>query len=709
MTEFEAISGVKKIKAASLFVPILLVSLILRVVVVLLSGYELSEVLLVRAIISDIFIAAAVALLISLIPFRFLQFSLGILVCILGSANVEHILANGANMDVAFSKYLANTTFLSGSVLTLNLVLLAAITIGVFCCGVLYLEKIQEGPVPTFLKARALALSIGILSAISIVPLLLMPVTLVNASWTQTNFLEENIKAYIGENNSEQSPIADSSKIEKLLYYQDLSGQTILSESRKKNVVLILIEGISQVHLAQGLMPWLEETRHNQFQLSKYIANQRQTNRGLYSVLCGRYPNFIDKSAKADIVNSYGAQDPCLPQLLNESGYRTVFMQSAGLSFMRKDLFASAAGFSEYFGDSNYESAHGRTDWGVDDLTLYENARKKMSELRSQDSPWFLTLLTSGTHHPFNNPDGPNTQEGTIKYADKAIAKLIEWAIADDLLKDTLFIISSDEASTSDSLDLNNLISSNWAPLVVVDDQIGARANKSVFSHVDIPISVLDYLSIPVPTHLYGRSIFRNYETPRTVYFANVYTGLMFSLTGDSEIIACNRSIQCSRYASGGDFFRYPVSDLTEVALDPGDVELIRDVVYHSDQRYADFGSRPIFSLSDKEFSDQDSYVLLSQFKVPMKKGSILSFEIDIANNLGGPSGKLMTELIYHECPGPIASNKQQLFIDRGTVANIRELQIIAEEDMSICTFLIVHSQNRSKWGLQSLEVKLSG
>ena len=708
MTELEVISDTKKLNALSLFVPILLVFLVLRVVVIILSGYEFGEVLIIRAVVSDICIAAVVALLISLVPIRILQFILGSLVCILGSANVEHILANGANMDVAFTKYLTDPAFLSGSVFTADLALLVAISIGVFCCGVLYLEKIQNGQALAFLKLKALTLSIGILSAISIVLLLLMPVTLVNANWTQANFLEENIKTYIGENSAEQSPLVKNPKIEKLLYNQDLSGKSILSAERKKNVVLVLIEGISQVHLSQGLMPWLDEYRSGQFQIPKYIANQRQTNRGLYSALCGRYPNFIDKAAKADIVNSYGPQYPCLPQLLKESGYLTVFMQSAGLAFMRKDLFASAAGFNEYLGDRNYESAHSRTDWGVDDLTLYENARDKMSELRAQEKPWFLTLLTAGTHHPFNNPDGPNTQEAAITYADKSIAKLIEWAASDDLMSDTLFIISSDEASTGTSLDSKNLISSNWAPLVVVDDKIDARTNKSVFSHVDMPLSILDYLSIPVPTNLYGRSIFRNYETPRTVYFGNVYTGLMFSLTDDNKIIACNRSLNCSQYSTADDFFRYPLSDLKEVEIDPKNIQLIRDVVNHSDQRYADFGSRPIFSLSEKEYSDQDSYVLLSQFKVPLKKGATLSFEIDIANNLAEPSGKLMTELIYHKCPGPITSNKRHKFIERNEVANIRDLQIVAEEDMSICAFLIVHSETRAKWELQSLKVKLS-
>ena len=699
----------KKLNAPLLFVPLLLVFLILRAVAIILSGYELGDVIITRAVISDICIAAVLALLISIIPFRFLQFILGLLACILGSANVEHILANGANMDIAFSKYLTDTTFLSGSVFTPDLGLLVALSTGVFYFGVVYLEKLQKGQTPIFPEFKTPGLSVGILSALSTVLLLLIPVTLVNASWKQINFLEENIKTYIGEINTGKTQITENTEIRDLLYYQDLSGQTILSTSRKKNVVLILIEGISEMHLSQGLMPWLEKSRNNLFHLPKYIANQRQTNRGLYSVLCGRYPNFIDKAVKADIVNSDGSLYPCLPQLLNESGYHTVFMQSAVLSFMRKDLFASAVGFNEYFGDKSYKSFHNRSDWGVDDLTLYEHAREKMSELGSKDKPWFLTLLTSGTHHPYNNPDGPNTNEGAIAYADKSIAKFIEWAASDDLMKDTLFIISSDEASSSNKLDSKNFISSNWAPLVVIDDKIDSRINQNVFSQVDIPLSILDYLSFPIPANLNGRSIFRQYATPRTIYFANVYTGLLFSLTGDNEIIICNRSLYCSGYSTSNNFFRYPLNDFTKVSLDPESIEFIRGVVNQSDQRYVDFGSRPIFSLKDKEFSNRESYVLLSQFQVELKKGMTLSFEIDIANNLAKPSGKLMTELIYYKCPGGATSENRRLFIQENEVAKIRELQIIVKEDMDICSILTIHSETGAKWELQSLNVKLSG
>lgn len=80
MTDFKVITGTKKLNALSLFVPILLVFLVLRVAVIILSGYEFGEVLIIRAVVSDICIAAVVALLISLVPIRILQFVLGSLV-----------------------------------------------------------------------------------------------------------------------------------------------------------------------------------------------------------------------------------------------------------------------------------------------------------------------------------------------------------------------------------------------------------------------------------------------------------------------------------------------------------------------------------------------------------------------------------------------------------------------------------------------------
>jgi len=291
--------------------------------------------LIIRAVISDISIAAVAALLISLIPVRTLQFALGILICILASANVEHILANGANMDVAFSKYLADATFLTGSVMTLDLALLVGLSVAIFCVGAVVLDKMPVAQAPRLLKLKDLTLPVVILSAVSTMLLFFTPVTLVNASWTQANFLEENVTSYIVENFAESASAVDRAEIEDLLYVQDLSGKSILPASRKKNVVLVLVEGISQVHLLEGLMPWLEESRGKRYHLPKYLSNQRQTNRGLYSTLCGRYPNLSSKAAKSDIANSTGTRYPCLPRLLKESGYHTVFMQSAGLGFMR--------------------------------------------------------------------------------------------------------------------------------------------------------------------------------------------------------------------------------------------------------------------------------------------------------------------------------------------------------------------------------------
>ena len=709
MAETEAEPGARKLTALALFVSLLLVCLGLRVATIFFSDLGLGDILVLRALVSDIGAAAIVALLISFVPLRSLQIALGILICVFAAANLEHILANGANMDVAFSRYLADATFLTGSVLNLKLGTMATLSALLFSFTAIGFDKVAMANLSAAARLRGPAFSVGLLSALCTMLLFFIPVSLVNAYWTQANFIEENAKNIITGQDSVKMAGSQNTELETYLYHQDLDGESLLSDARKKNVVLVLIEGISQAHLVQGWMPWFSEASEQNYQLSSFIANQRQTNRGLYSILCGRYPNLSSKAAKSDIVGSFGTRDPCLPSHLRDFGYRTVFMQSAELGFMRKDLFASAAGFDEYLGDSDYGEAHNRTDWGVDDLTLYENARTKMSELQAQDKPWFLTLLTSGTHQPFNNPDGINTQEGAIAYADKSLKKLLEWAAADGLLEDTLFIISSDEASTSIDVDQKNVISNNWAPLLVLDDSIRAPVSEGVFSQVDIPLSIMDYLSLPISDDLYGRSIFRAYSSARTIYFANVYTGLIFSLTGDREIIACNRTLQCGEYSTSATLFQYPLKDMAEAPAAPQAVSVMRNVIAQNDREYSEFGEKPIFTLKDREFSDQENYTLLSQFQVELQQGETLSFEVDIANDVAESPGKLLADLIYYTCQEATARGNQQFYIQENEVVKIRDLKVVAEADANICSFLIIHSQTGAKFKLDSLSVRLSG
>ena len=57
--------------------------------------------------------------------------------------------------------------------------------------------------------------------------------------------------------------------------------------------------------------------------------------------------------------------------------------------------------WAEWFAASDF-----RTLWGVDDRAFFAGARRLLEELREEPEPWFLTLLTVGTHHPYVVPPG---------------------------------------------------------------------------------------------------------------------------------------------------------------------------------------------------------------------------------------------------------------------------------------------------------------
>ncbi|MBW2405366.1 MAG: sulfatase-like hydrolase/transferase, partial [Deltaproteobacteria bacterium] len=209
----------------------------------------------------------------------------------------------------------------------------------------------------------------------------------------------------------------------------DLSGKRWAGPlSGRPNVLLILIEAASGAHLpsvaaAQGVqsrttMPKLDALAQRHIFFTRLISHQRQTNRGEYGILCGDYPKLLtDQSKMSEQV--YGAAHRCLPEVLRDEGYATAYIQSAPLAFMMKDQFMKKAGFEELVGDPWFGQSYARTDWGVDDKAFFEQSLRRVLELHAGDRPFFATLLTVGTHHPFTVPDGA-TAEGARSRQERA-------------------------------------------------------------------------------------------------------------------------------------------------------------------------------------------------------------------------------------------------------------------------------------------------
>ena len=118
----------------------------------------------------------------------------------------------------------------------------------------------------------------------------------------------------------------------------------------------------------------------------------------------------------------------------------------------------------------------------------------------------------------------------------------------------------------------------------------------------DLSVSVLDYLGLAddAGSHFVGRSVFRRYQHPRSVVFANLYKNKVFGMIQNGIISACsqNQLTQCEsfRSANGGVFSSeyYPAPD------DPARLEMIRQTVAASGRSTA-VGSRIYPLLQSRE------------------------------------------------------------------------------------------------------------
>ena len=291
---------------------------------------------------------------------------------------------------------------------------------------------------------------------------------------------------------------------------------------------------------------------------STFFTNQRKTNRGMYTILCGELPNLLPGIPKMS-QHAVGGWRRCLPEVLRSAGYATVYMQAAPLAFMLKDQFMPRAGFERVYGYDHYEGGYARTAWGVDDRSLYEQSLPTIDELQRGERPWFMTLLTVTTHHPYTVPGDFELQKGfphaqALAYADLAIGEFLEELSERGVLRDTLVLITSDESmgqvSKLGSDGVAKVLAESWGILIALTPGRQIRRVREPFAQVDLALSVLDYLDLgELGSHFFGRSTFRDYSEGRFLYFANTNHFMVGALDPFRRLILCRpEEAACRRY-----------------------------------------------------------------------------------------------------------------------------------------------------------------
>ncbi len=175
--------------------------------------------------------------------------------------------------------------------------------------------------------------------------------------------------------------------------------------ARRPNLILVILEstgaGAVATSGADSPTPALARLAAGGITVESAYASVTHTSKALIGILCGVMPRL-----QMDIVESLEGNlpIPCLPRLLGDLGYRTVFLQSALARFENRPGLVRNLGYAE----GAYRETMQRPGYppvgyfGLDDAAMLEPALAWIAA--AGDEPWFITLLTSVPHHPYQTP-----------------------------------------------------------------------------------------------------------------------------------------------------------------------------------------------------------------------------------------------------------------------------------------------------------------
>ncbi len=577
-------------------------------------------------------------------------------------ANFEHVRELGTLATIRDAAYLADPTFVGGSALSP-------------AQPVLLVILLLAGPaLAWFGLERATFRSAGIVAgvaALGLVAQALWPFSDAVATWRQVHFLHNDGRlAVLAALSPEPEarffadpPSAMLDLVPELA--ANLDGEPIVPLARPDlNVLLIVLESVSGSYLptlaadqaaniSQISMPELDALARDNLAWSAFFTHQRKTNRGEYAILCGELPNLGHGIPKMTDAAENGWRT-CLPEILGNAGYTTAYLQAAPLAFMLKDQFMPSIGFDRVHGRDWFGAAYARSVWGIDDRAFFEQAVPLVEELEAAEAPWFLTLLTVGTHHPFVvpsdfrrdvRPDGSRA----LLYLDAAVSAFVNRLQELGVRDDTLILLTSDESAGVRSADdvLTRILSQNWGFLIALLPETGSQRITAPFAQMDLALSILDFVGLADRGGaLFGRSVFRRYDRERSLFFANTNHGAAGSLSADGRVLVCTDGFRRCRafQAPGGRPFD-PARRVEPARND--EVDALRQLVRRSVRTPGtERASRNLPLLSDPVFVAEgpgDQLIHGGQF-VSLEPGNWIEVELHI--EASGPGARVEIEHI---------------------------------------------------------------
>lgn len=335
--------------------------------------------------------------------------------------------------------------------------------------------------------------------------------------------------------------------MQKLNYFDDEEVASIFTavypakeglDFKNKNVVLFILESFGREHVGAlnkdiegyaGFTPFVDSLISVGYTFKHSYANGRKSLSGMPSAIAS-----VPSTVEPFVLSHYsGSAINSFASLLGDEGYQTAFFHGAPNGSMGFDAFAKQAGFQDYLGLDEYDNDDDFDGyWGIWDHKFFKYYADEMNKMKE---PFFTTLFSLSSHHPFELPDGFEGKfpEGnlpiqrTIGYTDYALKQFFATASKMTWFENTIFIITADHAATFSDLPEYLTYAGFFAVPVVFYSPSGDLRGFNdtvVAQQIDIMPTVLNHLNYNKSYIAFGNDL-QNSDTAHFAvnYLSNVY------------------------------------------------------------------------------------------------------------------------------------------------------------------------------------------
>ena len=243
----------------------------------------------------------------------------------------------------------------------------------------------------------------------------------------------------------------------------------ITLNSQKDNLILIYVESLEKTFsdkkiFQEDLIYEINESSLNGKSI-KYFNETKYTNWTIAAIVasqCGlplKPIGILDTKKRGKHqkhvfgLKTFLPNAKCIGDILKENNYKNIFINGVDLNFVGTGLFFRNHGYDELYDKNIFTKKMLKFEpnsWGgaPHDSFLFNFAKKKILELKNDDKPFNLTILTTDTHAPYGYLDQKCQKNGSkfdsvVKCTSKTIRNFVDF-VKNEIPNNTKIVIIGD-------------------------------------------------------------------------------------------------------------------------------------------------------------------------------------------------------------------------------------------------------------------------